>query len=763
MNNTRRLNMNNGTSTGNRGLQSLGVAVALLALSGGPAPAQFTVLHSFTGGADGANPYYGAPVLSGSTLYGTANLGGAEGAGVVFSVDTDGAGFDPLHTFTYTPPDGSWPLASVTLSGSMLYGTTYGGGDSGNGAVFSVSTNGSGYQTVCSFELTNGYNPFGPVILSGSSLYGMTFASGGGLGSIYSVNTNGSGYTTLHNFAGGAADGSSPVGSALTLIGSTLYGMTANGGASNNGVVFRISSAGSNYANLVSFAGSPDGANPYGSLTLLGGKLYGTTTYGGTSNLGTIFSVNPDGTGYGTLYSFTGGPSGGANPNGSLTLAGSVLLGTTANGGTANDGIVFKIKLDGSGFGVLHNFSGGDGANPQGDLVSPTNGYLYDVYGWTANGGGSGDGTIFVLPVGGYAFQGLGVTNVLTGTATNAGLFWGTIPTWLNVPPPLPYTNSVAFALPPCDGIVAGRLLMTLWGGTPDFTCRMTVTIDGASLPAASPFEFGSTTNMSAVFDVGAACAYGSGYGIWLVALPVPGGMLHTDGSSNTVEVVETTPDGFDGRIQHVTLVAVYESSALTNLLDYTLAEGSGDIYNPPTAPEVDHRTVVLGAVNPTNATAATLTALYTYGNTGENNELFFNGRQVGGDAVAQWNTAIANYGPSVVSFNVLTNLAAVNTVEFTVASGVVPAPAAPLLCPQAAALAVTRPAPPPPPILGIGIAGSQVTLRITGQAGRTYTVQSSADLATWVEAGTVVSTKAVSFWSVPATNRAAFFRVFTP
>ena len=71
--------MKNTKTTKNHNIQFLGIAVALLALSGGVASAQFSVLHSFTGGADGANPYYDAPVVSGSTLYGTANQGAAGG------------------------------------------------------------------------------------------------------------------------------------------------------------------------------------------------------------------------------------------------------------------------------------------------------------------------------------------------------------------------------------------------------------------------------------------------------------------------------------------------------------------------------------------------------------------------------------------------------------------------------------------------------------------------------------------------------------
>ena len=747
-------------------IQSLGMTAALLALSGSVASAQFSVLHSFTGGADGANPYYGAPVVSGSTLYGTTDLG-AGGGGVVFSVNTDGTGYTVLHTFTNTAPDGYQPLGSVVLSGAALYGTTYYGGSasgtSGNGIVFAVNVDGSGYQTLHSFATTtNGYKPYGTVTVSGSILYGMTYySSGTGVGSVYSLNTDGSSYTNLHTFAGGASDGSRPLGGTLTLSSGTLYGTTVHGGTgssigtANDGVVFAINTDGSGYTNLVNFTGgTTNGANPYGSLTLVGTTLYGTTRIGGTANLGTIFSVNTDGTGYNTLFNFTGGTTNGANPNGALTLAGSFLVGTTKAGGSANDGIVFKINLDGSGFSILHTFTGPDGANPDGDLTFTNN----TLYGWTSAGGASGKGTVFALAVGGYAFEGLGITNVLTGSVANGGLFWGTVPTWLNVSPSLPYTNQVAFALPSCDRIVASRLVMTLWGGTADYTCQMTVTVNGTNLPAANPFVFGTTTDLNAIFSADAPCAYGSGYGVWLLALPVPGAMLYTNGSLNTVNVVEMTPDSFDGRIQHVTLAAVYQSSVLTNNFDYALAEGSGDIYGTPAPPEVDQRTAVFGAVNPTNATAATLTALYTYGHTGENDELFFNGTQLGGDDIAQWNTSVANYGPSVVTFDVLANLTVTNAVKFDVSAADVPAPLEPDLRPQFAALAVTRPI--VAPMLVITVQTNQASLIITGESNRTYIVLSSTNLLNWDEAGSFVSSNSVSSWLVPATNATSFFRI---
>ena len=405
--------LNNTKPMKNQNIQSLGIAVAMLALSGSVASAQFSVLHSFAGGADGANPYYGAPVVSGSTLYGTTDLG-TGGGGTVFSVNTDGTGFNVVHSFSSTAPDGYGPLGSVVLSGSTLYGTTYyggrAGGSSGNGTIFAVNTDGTGYQTVYSFATTAGYKPYGTVTVSGSTLYGMTYYSIGGLGSIYSFNTASSSYTTLHNFVGGASDGSRPLGGSLTLIGSSLYGLTAHGGtgssSSTDGTAFTIYTAGTGYNNLVNFTGGSVGANPYGSLTQVGAKLYGMTRVGGNANDGTIFSVNTDGSGFSTLYSFTGGATGGANPNGSLTLDGSILVGTTKAGGNANDGTVFEINLDGSGFSILHNFTGLDGANPDGDLTLANN----TLYGWTSSGGANNDGTVFALQVPEPSICALGVS-----------------------------------------------------------------------------------------------------------------------------------------------------------------------------------------------------------------------------------------------------------------------------------------------------------------------------------------------------------------
>ena len=175
----------------------------------------------------------------------------------------------------------------------------------------------------------------------------------------------------LHNFTGGASDGREPYGS-LTLSGSKLYGMTIVGGSSNAGTVFSMNTDGTGFGLLHSFTGgASDGKYPRGSLTLSGSKFYGMTDHGGSSDKGVLFSMNTDGTGFALLHSFTGNPSDGANPFGDLTLSGLKLYGISYVGGSSNNGALFSMNTDGTGFALLHSFTGGarDGRYPEGSLT----------------------------------------------------------------------------------------------------------------------------------------------------------------------------------------------------------------------------------------------------------------------------------------------------------------------------------------------------------------------------------------------------------
>ncbi len=338
----------------------------------------------------------------------------------------------------------------------------------------------------------------------------------------------------------------------------------------------------------------------------------------------------------------------------------------------------------------------------------------------------------FSLPSG-SASPGHGISNVLSGSIANGALYWQSTTNWLNTGNPITTFTTYAvtndYSLTACDSIAVARIVMTVWGGTANYISQMTVTINGTNLSAANPLVFGSTTDANPVFSATSANAYGSGSGVWLVTLPVPSEMLLKDGTPNTIVVSQTSPNGFDGRVQHVTLLVVYQKSSLANTFDYSIAEGGGDIYKTPTGSQVSQRTVAFDAVNSIGATAAKLQVLYTYGDA-LNDRLYFNGTQFGGDNVADWSTAVVNNGPSIVSFDVLSSLVASNTVTFSLGADV-PATPETSLRPQLAALAVTRPASVPLPSLAINSGG--VIAWTTNSVG--FSLESNTNLVggTWV------------------------------
>jgi uncharacterized repeat protein (TIGR03803 family) len=171
---------------------------------------------------------------------------------------------------------------------------------------------------------------------------------GAGTGTLFSINTDGSDFALVHRFTGGASDGAFPRGS-LTFDGSKFYGMTSGGGGSSAGVIFSINTDGSDFVLLHGFKGGVnDGRGPNGSLTLLDSTLYGMTGGGGTSNLGTLFSIGNDGSSFDLLESFAGTPADAANPDyGEMILSddSSTLYGMTSSGGTANQGVVFARAI----------------------------------------------------------------------------------------------------------------------------------------------------------------------------------------------------------------------------------------------------------------------------------------------------------------------------------------------------------------------------------------------------------------------------------
>ena len=240
--------------------------------------------------------------------------------------------------------NGRIPGVSLLYDGTFLYGMTGLGGTNNQGTIFKIMPDGTGYVKLLDFDgALKGSFPRGSLISDGTFLYGMT--NGGGAnnrGTIFKIMPDGNGYVKLLDFAG-TANGSSPGGS-LISDGTFLYGMTSVGGTSNIGIIFKIMPDGTGYAKLLDFAGAANGSEPQGSLVSDGTFLYGMTEIGGTNNLGTIFKIMPDGTGFVKLLDFTGAANG-SKPKGSFISDGTFLYGMTSSGGTNGLGTVFKYSL----------------------------------------------------------------------------------------------------------------------------------------------------------------------------------------------------------------------------------------------------------------------------------------------------------------------------------------------------------------------------------------------------------------------------------
>ena len=327
----------------------------------------FTNLHTFSGGTDGGN-LGGSLVLAGNTLYGTAAFGGGSNYGAVFAINADGTGLTNLFNFPstsanfpYTNSAGAYPQSGLILAGSTFFGMANSGGSSGWGTVFAVNTNGSAFTNLHDFKVSDGQYPQGPLILSSNLLYGMTPDGGNGYGVIFKIGTNGTGFTNFYNFSVATGypytntDGASPLGGLLS-VGGALCGTASSGGYAANGTVFKVNPDGSGFATLHQFSGlsgplltNSDGANPKSGLILFSNTLYGTTMNGGSSGNGTVFKLNLDGSGFTTLYQFTatntstGTNLDGAHPIGGLVQSGCVMYGTASMGGTAGYGTVFSM------------------------------------------------------------------------------------------------------------------------------------------------------------------------------------------------------------------------------------------------------------------------------------------------------------------------------------------------------------------------------------------------------------------------------------
>ncbi len=382
-----------------------------------PVQAQtFSVIHSFTGGGDGAYPLAGLTMDARGNFYGTTFGGGSE-RGVVFRLTKHGTDWilTPLYSFA-GGNDGANPSGRVAIAGDgTLYGTTSDGGNGcGCGTVFHLSPSPSAprsalapwSETVLYRFMGIGYsgaNPQGDLIFDQlGNIYGTAEQGGnndGGL--VYELVASQDWAESVLYVPGGGFSGQNPYGGVVFDGAGNLYGTNSTGSGGAEGAVYRLSPSGADYSEqtLQVFSGN-NGATPIGGLIFdPSGNLYGTTSGRGGNGYGTVFELtyaNGDWT-FNTIYSFASGNAGGG-PEDKLAMdAAGNLYGTTYGDGMYGYGSVFKLTNSNGQwtYTSLHDFGGGsDGGHPVSDIVFDAHGNLY---GTASSSGMNNNGVVFEI------------------------------------------------------------------------------------------------------------------------------------------------------------------------------------------------------------------------------------------------------------------------------------------------------------------------------------------------------------------------------
>jgi uncharacterized repeat protein (TIGR03803 family) len=324
------------------------------------------VLHSFSYRTDGEGPYAGVTLDRSGNLYGTATGGGTYDNGTVFELTPapEGWTLNVLHSFDVYHAQ---PFAPVVLDkGGNVYGTTQ-----SNTIYKLVRSSGEDWTETTIYGFTgknDGLDPEAGLTWDrAGNLYGTTRWGGGyyqhctaGCGTVFKLSPTSGGHwkeQLLHRFnwiPGGNNEGLAPYAGVILDSTGNLYGTTAGGGdnkcEAGCGTVFKLTPLSNGRWKetiLHTFHFDQDGYAPFGGLVMdKAGNLYGTTTWGGINNAGSVFKLTPGSNGkwnYSVLHRFSG-------PDGAQSYAGLIfdktgkhLYGTTAYGGAGGYGVVFEI------------------------------------------------------------------------------------------------------------------------------------------------------------------------------------------------------------------------------------------------------------------------------------------------------------------------------------------------------------------------------------------------------------------------------------
>jgi uncharacterized repeat protein (TIGR03803 family) len=396
------------------------LAFSVIVLLTGAAFASTTnVLYSFGGEDDGEYVDSDLVVDGAGNIYGTSVEGGTFGTGTVWELSPSASGW--VHTVLYSftgGADGGQPYKGVTLDvEGNLYGTAVVGGvggscaEAGCGVVYKLAHSSAGWTQSVIYNFTGGDDGYGPgsgvTFDKHGNIYGTTPVGGAkGYGTIWQLRPQANGrwqFRLVHTFTGGADGGTGSAGRFLIDKAGNLYNVATVGGTYGSGTAYELTPTMIGqwkFTLLYAFKGQPDAGFPYGGLAMdTRGNLYGTTYYDGANDLGSVYRLSRQSGVWkeNVLYSFKGGADGSSSISNLVFDAAGNMYGTTSEGGAGcSCGVIFKMTPGTNGKwteSIAYRFQG------QPDPGFAYNGMVVDskgnLYGATVHGGTGNDGTVY--------------------------------------------------------------------------------------------------------------------------------------------------------------------------------------------------------------------------------------------------------------------------------------------------------------------------------------------------------------------------------
>ena len=374
-------------------------AIYKLSFNGGII-SMITVVSNFLQLTTGYYCESGLVEASNGKVYGVCSLGGTNGKGTIFELDTT-TGLISKKIDLDTLANGTKPKMTLANNGKF-YGVCSEGGVYGHGVLYKFDPNSNVFTKILNYNNNNqslGSHPLGSLFLaSNGKLYGT--CSEGGLnnkGVLFEYNPSSNSYSKKKDFQS-AITGAKPYGGFVEDNG-ILYGICEKGGVtngvySNRGTIFSYNLTNNTLAKEMAFEIATEGSGAFGGLTKApNGKMYGITRSGGLLEYGVLYEFDPQTNQFQKLYEFDG--TVGKWPSGKLLItSNNIIYGITMYGGSYNQGILFKYNISSGVFSKVTDFHGSIGAYPKECPILGPAGILYGI---TLNGGTYNKGVIYSL------------------------------------------------------------------------------------------------------------------------------------------------------------------------------------------------------------------------------------------------------------------------------------------------------------------------------------------------------------------------------